>query len=449
MRRGLGCAVQASRGGPGRRNSPVLPRSRASVPVPYPIRVPEPIDVVAVHRYFWPDTPPYAAFLRAIAARWAADGAAVRVLAAQPSYIPGQDKRARAERIDGFELERLPAIGKRTAWAKLVDLVAFPAVAATRVLTSRHAPDVVMCSTVPQVSLGVALATASRARGATFIYHCMDLHPEIGRLSGEFANPLVYRVLSRLDRLTMRLAGRVVVLSEDMKAAVAARDPRLADKVVVLNNFSLPSYEPLSEAPLPPPADGVTRVVFTGNLGRFQGLDMLIAALEDVPAHTPIELVFMGEGKAKAALEQQARDLGDAIHQVVFVPHGLVAAAKALMASAHAGVVSLVPEVVRYAYPSKTATYAEAGLPMIVIVEEGSELARTTREAGLGWSVAPGDRPGFAAALRDVAAERESGRLASRREVVSGYAHDEFAPETVLDRWSALLADIAAERKGA
>ena len=74
------------------------------------------------------------------------------------------------------------------------------------------------------------------------VYHCMDLHPEIGRLSGEFANPVAYRILARLDAATMRRATAVVVLSEDMARSVARRDPALADKVVVLNNFALPQF---------------------------------------------------------------------------------------------------------------------------------------------------------------------------------------------------------------
>ena len=46
------------------------------------------LRLLLVHRYFWPDTPPYAVMLRAIAAHWAAAGHRVEVLAGQPSYKP-------------------------------------------------------------------------------------------------------------------------------------------------------------------------------------------------------------------------------------------------------------------------------------------------------------------------------------------------------------------------
>ncbi len=92
-----------------------------------------------------------------------------------------------------------------------------------------------------------------------------------------------------------------------------------------------------------------------------------------LPAGSRAELVFMGDGKAKAALAAQAEaaPLPDGV-RIVFVPQGPVSAAKALMATAHVGIVSLMPDVVRYAYPSKTATYAQAGLPMLVICGQRS-----------------------------------------------------------------------------
>jgi len=408
--------------------------------------VPSP-QVLAVHRYFWPDAPPYAAMLRSIAGRWGRDGADVAVVTAQPSYRGGQHKRPAREAIDGFQVRRVPAVAGKGARAA-VDLVAFPLTVASAILARRPAPDVVMCSTVPQVTLGVATAAAARARGASFVYHCMDLHPEIGRLSGEFANPTVYRALAALDRWTMRRATRIVVLSQDMRDSVLARDPRLAAKTVILNNFSLPDFEAPVASPLPPPDADVLRVVFTGNIGRFQGLESVVEAMAGLPSGSRVELVFMGDGKAKEALAAQAEavPLSDGV-RIVFVPQGPVSAAKALMATAHVGIVSLMPEVVRYAYPSKTATYAQAGLPMLVICEQDTELARTVREEGLGWSVSAGDTPAVVAAITDAQTRRDSAGLAPMADRVQRYAETHFAEEAVLDRWAGLLAEIVAERR--
>lgn len=404
--------------------------------------------VTAIHRYFWPDTPPYASFLRSIGGRWAADGHEVRVVTAQPSYTSSGHlaDRPRRERVDRLRVERLPVLKERGGGPRqLVNLVGFPLLVALRLLVGRR-PEVVMCSTAPQVTLGWAVSLVAKIRGAAFVYHCMDLHPEIGRLSGEFANPLVYRVLARLDLATMRRASRVVVLSDDMAAAVAARDADLAGRTVVLNNFSLPDGGAEAESPLPPPDPGALRVVFTGNIGRFQGLEGIVEALGSLPAEARVEMVFMGEGRAKGAVEEVAAALTHPGVQVRMLPQGPPAQAKALMREAHVGVVGLVPEVVRYAYPSKTASYAGEGLPLLVVCEQDSELARSVVQAGLGWSVAPGDGEGVVAALVEAAAELADGRLEARRGRVQEYADGQLSEGPLLERWSRLLAEIGQER---
>lgn len=399
------------------------------------------VRLVLIHQYFWPDPPPYASMLRSMAADLGRRGHDVRVLTGRP---PSTSAPRRAV-VDGVAVERLPQVSGRGV-RQAVNLIVFPAVVAARVLTGPRA-DVVMCSTAPQVTLGAFVSLAARARRSRFVYHCMDLHPEIGRLSGEFANPVAYRILARLDAATMRRATAVVVLSEDMARSVARRDPALADKVVVLNNFALPQFGDTDEAPLPTPEPGVLRVVFTGNLGRFQGLEDLVAAVRTLPDGVRVELVFMGDGVVRPELEQAAAELGDGPVRIVLVARGPVAQARALMRTAHLGVVSLVPGVVAYAYPSKVATYAEEGLPILAVVESDSELARTVRDGGLGWAAAPGDLRGIAAAFVSAYDNLVSDpTFAAVRDRVRRYAAAEFALDHALPRWAALVDAVTGSQ---
>ena len=405
--------------------------------------------VTAIHRYFWPDSPPYASFLRQIAGRWAEEGHEVEVLAGQPSYASAGERRPRTEGLDGFRIRRLPVLRDRSGgWRQLANLVVFPALVALRILTARR-PDVVMCSTVPQVTLGWAVSAAARVRRAAFVYHCMDLHPEIGRISGEFRNPLVYRALARLELATIRRASRVVVLSDDMRRSVLERDASLADRVVILNNWALPDFEEPQPSPLAEPDPGVLRVVFTGNLGRFQGLVSVVTALAEVPEDVRVQVVFMGEGRALPDIERAASALaGREGAEVVLLPQGPPSAAKALMRTAHLGLVTLVPDVVRYAYPSKTATYAVEGLPLLVLCEQESELAGSVREHGLGWTAAAGDRGALVDALGEAHASLVRDGLAGPRAAVTAHAADTFAQESALRRWSDMLGAVSEERAG-
>ena len=342
--------------------------------------------VLAIHRYYWPDTPPYASLLRTILARWSADGHDTEVLTSQPSYKPelGLAARPPREQVDATTVRRLSfAPDRSSARRRLLNMVWFPLRVAWHVLRGPRF-DVVMCSTVPPVLLGSAVSLAARRRGARFVYHCMDLHPEIGVLSGDFANPVVRRVLARLDLATCRRSAKIVVLSEDMRRSLLARDPALDERIVVLTNFEVSDHGstgsgPAEAAVSPLPADDTRlRIAFTGNLGRFQGLETVVQALlGDDDRLDELELVLMGEGAVKADLERLVTAAPpERRARVRMLPHGSVSQARALLRTADLGLVSLTPGVISYAYPSKTATYLAEGLPLLVMVEADSELAR-------------------------------------------------------------------------
>ena len=98
-----------------------------------------------------------------------------------------------------------------------------------------------------------------------------------------------------------------------------------------------------------------------------------------------IELVFMGEGSAKSELMRLVASAPELARQRVrFLPHSTVADARELLGTADVGLVSLSPGVISYAYPSKTATYLSAGLPLLVAVEPESCLAHEVQTWGVG-----------------------------------------------------------------
>lgn len=400
--------------------------------------------ILAIHRYFWPDTPPYATFLRSIAGRWGEDGHQVEILTGRTTQSDRSwvTKRPANAGLGGIRVTRLRVFDEAGVLpGQLLNFVVFPARVALRILVGPRR-DVVMCSTAPQVTLGFAVSLAAKARGSAFVYHCMDLHPEIGKLSGDFSNVLVYNLLRMMDVVAMRLSSKIVVLSEDMKASVIRRDPSLSGKLEVLNNFALSENAECANSPLPLPETGTLRMIFTGNLGRFQGLETAIEAIAALPDGNPVELVFMGAGKAKVGLEKLAADLvRRADSNVVFLPPGSAAEARALMRTAHFGLVSLAPSVVHYAYPSKTATYAAEGLPLLVVCDQTSDLSLSVQENCLGYAVLPGDAEAMASALVSARSQLAIDGGRELRESVAQFYRREFQEEAVLDRWSELVAN--------
>lgn len=393
------------------------------------------LKILAVHRYYWPDTPPYASMLRRIVGRWREDGHRVEVLSSQPSYKAelANRRRPKVERVDGVSVIRLSLPNEvRRPPVRIVNALRLGLAVLWRALSRRY--DVIMISTAPPVLGGVAAALAAKLTGARFVYHCMDIHPEVGRVSGEFAHPLIFRLLRKLDNWSCRRADPVVVLSTDMERTLRERPGGARLSIEVLNNFSLPS-----EAPVPEDLPFETRwnrltVVFAGNIGRFQGLDSVVRAMERLKAQDDIEFILMGDGVAKSQLEERASKCGA---NVRFLGHQPVEVAKAVMRQADAGFVSLVPGMFRYAYPSKTMTYLEQGCPLIVAVEADSELARDMFREGYGYCVPVGDSKALADLLMRLAggtAWRRTMRANAHRK-----AANDFSESVMLKKWSDLL----------
>ena len=162
------------------------------------------------------------------------------------------------------------------------------------------------------------------------------------------------------------------------------------------------------------------------------------AVLDDDADMNPLELVLMGEGAVKKDLMRQVASApGGVRDRVVFVPHGTLAEARLLIRDADYGVVSLTPGVIKFAYPSKCATYLSEGTPVLALVEPDSELAMDVKQRGFGVAVDPREPGSIRTAMVELRHDPNTQQLRSRR-AREVWATD-FSQSVLLERWVALL----------
>lgn len=393
--------------------------------------------ITIVYRYFWPDTPPYAAMLRDIS-RWLAEaGHDVEVLTAQPAYKPelGIPRQPALESVDGVTIRRLPLLRENGGRiTKALNAALFVAQAMLRLLRGDK-PDIVWTATMPPVLQAFVMMTAAKLRLSGFLYHMQDIYPEVGIAGGVLANGPASRLLRWLDTRTLNRTDVNVVLSEDMKHVIEERgaSPR---QIRVINNYAwgrpARSQRPVSRA------KGPARFVFAGNLGRFQNLEDLVEAFALVPSELA-ELHFMGTGRARSSLVAMVERMG--LPHVRFHDHRPDDEALEFMQSCDVGIVSLTPGIYRYAYPSKTWTYMAAGLTMLAIVERDSELAKmiTGRQMGsvAEWSDGAGK---IGETIVRLASDIRDGKGAT------GRSDRDHLPERARGQWLTLFESLKAER---
>lgn len=374
--------------------------------------------IVLIHRYFWPDTPPYAHILRDVALSLGDAGHEVTVLTCQPSYNRAVSGRApRREALSPqVRVRRWPVLPDRSSSvAKGLNLGWFclRLLAAGLVLSK---VDSVMAASSPPVAVAKTASWLARMRRASFVYHKQDIYPEVALAPGIARQGVLTTLLRRCDAATDRAAAQVVVLSADMAATETSRGVR-QDHLRVINNFdpwALPATGPDD-------ADGrraepghshaetldmrSVNVVFAGNLGRFQNLETVFTAVSALGDQSDVAFHFFGNGalldRLRALVSED--DLANVVVHGYQPPHVV---ADFLRDEADLGIVSLAPGVIRAAYPSKTMSYLRQGCALLVLVEADSELAREVVAADAGMQVDPTDDVGLATLLRGLPRQR-------------------------------------------
>lgn len=401
------------------------------------------MNILAIYRHYWPDTTPYAHLLRAILQEQVKQGRQVEVFCAQPSYNDVYSaKRPAREVIDGVSVRRVTLLPekKHLRLLRAVNSAYFLFRAVVHCVLFKKC-DLIIANSHPPVLMGFTLRIIKRLTATPFLLHCQDVHPEGAVLAGDVKFKWCENLCKVLDHQSCTAALRVVTLSDDMKQTLLQRGPLREDKLLVLNNFTL--HEADSETRAGSSAEmgeGNFRLIFAGNMGRYQALQGLLWAIHILQKEIPLECLFLGAGEQRCDLQKLASRLQ--LEQVRFEPFQSVDVAFAKMQRADLGITSLGRHVYRIAYPSKTMTYVAAGCPVFCIVEKESQIAREIIANQLGYvpaSLSPAD---IAEALRVAWRDRKQWTMRARRELVAR-GDRLFGKAHMLRCWNAVFHEIA------
>ena len=408
--------------------------------------------LLLVHRYIRPDTPGYAHMLYIMGEHLAAAGHEVTIFSAQPSYNDAYDGPLlpRREQANGMTIIRTPLLkeSKKSALLRSLNFVLFSVSLWMHAVLRWQPYHLMTVTTFPPTLMGLVARTIGLLRGTRYIYHCMDLYPEIALASGILKRPWLGKLAASVDKRNCEKAAAVVVLSNDMRRTIANRGCD-TDNVEVINNFIIDEINEIddqrhgsltdllatvpSELKNDPPR---FRVLFAGNLGRFQSLDTVVDAANLLAEEVEIEFLFVGSGVMKEELIAQAGTLVG--KTVKFHPYLPIETVMGVIAESHLGIVSLIPNVIQSAYPSKTMSYLEAGCKLLCIVEPDSELAHMTTQHELGVVC---DKPTGERVAAAVLQEYQSWkRNQYDRAQIQCSGRQLFSQQVILARWSQLIS---------
>jgi colanic acid biosynthesis glycosyl transferase WcaI len=333
---------------------------------------------------------------------------------------------------------------KRNIPARAVGFVGFTGLAALAGVMSRGRPEAVLAMS-PPLTLGPAGLAVAKARRVPFVFNIQDVFPDVAVELGMLTDKRVIAVASWLERATYQASDAVTVLSDDLRDNVAAKiagraggDPA---KIRVIPNFVdtewIQPRDRENDYRREQGLEGKTVVMYAGNVGFSQSLDLVLAAATSFVDDPSVVFVINGGGSARPALEQQAAGLAN----VRFVDMQPKSRLPELLAAADVHVVPLKRGLARSSVPSKMYSILAAGRPIVASVDPGTEVARTVEEAGAGLSVVPDDAEAFAKAVRRlVEAPAEAAEMgAAGRRWVEHWA----SPAAVAAAYEALFTELA------
>jgi glycosyltransferase involved in cell wall biosynthesis len=266
--------------------------------------------------------------------------------------------------------------------------------------------DVLFATSTP-LTAAIPGLFAKLFRKKPFVFEVRDLWPELPKAMGVITNPAILFGMSVLEKMSYLMADRCIGLSPGIVAGIKKRGPDHLDVDMVPNGCDLALFGQTVDYTLPfehTPNDMIA--CFTGAHGLANGLHHILLAAKELKKRgdTQIRLVFVGEGKVKAEMQEKA--IQEGLDNCIFLPAMPKTQLVGFLQQADIGLMTLanVPAFYYGTSPNKFFDYISCGLP--VLNNYPGWLADMINEHGCGKAIPPDDPVAFADALQHMAQDK-------------------------------------------
>jgi len=362
-----------------------------------------PVRVLLLNLYYPPDTSATAKMAQTVVAALA-EKHDVTVLCGRPSYDPAERRPWRLFQSEQSGRVRILRVGSsdypRTQMKKRVfNYLSYVFLSVPRALFLPC--DVILAMTDPPFE-GIVGAFVALLKNKPYVYNIRDLYPDMA-VGGSIVKPgLLARVWEKLHRWALRRATRVVVLGDDMRNRILAKDVDPAKVVVVRDGAEI---APVA-APAPPLDSEVIRAIrgdfrfvllHAGNLGFYGAWDTLLSGAASL-ADDGVGLVFVGDGAQRLRLETAAAQIPN-VRFLPFFPGNKVSS---VLAAADAHIITIKRGLEGVVVPSKMYGILAAGKPIVAVAPRECDVASLGEAKGFSISADPDDPAGFAQLVRQL-----------------------------------------------
>ena len=322
----------------------------------------------------------------------------ITVVCAVPCYTGSiapeyQEKRFYREEYNGVKAVRVPVrpYSKENKKSRILNILDFwfQARKATRELGRDF--DLVFTYSQPPILGGMLGVYGAKVVKAPLIYGIQDFNPEQTMAVGYAGNALVHKAMMWFDKRSCRKSSCVIVPGRDLGETIESRfKGEKVPRYEVINNWT--DDEAIAPIDKSDPRIVAWReryglagkfvIMYSGNIGLYYDLQNIIKVIAKFKDRSDIAFAFVGDGAVKAEIEQYARD--NDLANVVFIPYQAKEELPVSLNAADAHLVTNAKGIKGVSCPSKAYGIMATNVPMIGVLEPGSEVWRIIEETGCG-----------------------------------------------------------------
>ena len=343
------------------------------------------------------------------------------------------------EETDGVRVLRLPYVmsRSRSALRRVFSYSSFSLMTTLAGVFRAWRPDVIWTN---QVGLpGVLLSFLG---GTVLVHEVQDLWPEWTETANLGIKAWLYQALERQQNLVYRRANVITTISKGFKQWLVQKGVP-AEKIKVIPNWADGKlFRPVQRDQALGTEESLAghfNVIYGGNVGIAQALDVVLGATELLRDLPDVQFVIIGDGVERKRLELKASNRG--LDNVRFLGSRPPEKMAGYLAWADVLLIHLERDP-RYeiTIPSKTYAYLACGRP--ILAASSGDVADLIREHSAGMVIPSEEPAALASAVRELRAmpvtERERYGQNARRAFVK-----HFDRQVLVRRYEEIFASVA------
>jgi len=342
------------------------------------------MKILIVCQYFFPER----FRINDICLELVKQGHDITVLTGLPNYPDGiikkEYKSTRFEEINGVKVYRSWLVGRgNTNITLFLNYISFAISASLKALTMKKEFDKIIVYQLSPITMAIPAIIAKKKLKKPLIIYTHDLWPESIASGGIQSKGIVYKVVKQISKAIYKQADEIWLSSKMFenyfREYLEIEKPMTHLPVYAEDLFgSIPQRE----------NDGITNLLFAGNIGEMQSVETIILAANELKKRNDIFFHIVGDGSSKEKCEELKKQFE--LENIIFHGSHPIESMPYYYSLADAFLITLRDnKSISYTLPNKVQSYMAAGKPIIGAIN--GETAKVIADANCGFTVSAED----------------------------------------------------------